>query len=518
MKIIFSTIVIFSLIVFQGIAQINVDLQVVQKIKKEAMQNSEVMEVTEYICDVYGPRLTASPQYLKAANWVVEKMKKWGIEESYIDSWGTFGRGWQVEKVSAEMIEPTYMPLIVYPKSWTGSTNGIIIGKPIFVENKTYEELEKLKGQLEGEIILFGKPRKADIHFVPDAKRLNEEKLTEIQQAKDPDKILPITERKEKWRKYKENRLKINKFFAEEKVGAVLEYSDREHGTIRVHRGGSYKIGDTFGPAFLVVSIEQYSRIWRTIKKNIDVKLQVEVKNNFFENDSLGKNIIAEIPGKDRNLKNEIVMLGAHFDSWHAGTGATDNGANCAVMMEAMRIIKHLNLNNKRTIRLGLWDGEEQGYLGSEGYINKYIGNLETLEIKKEHKNISAYLNLDNGAGKIRGIYLQENDAARPIFESLLHPFNDMGVQTITIRRTSGTDHIPFNNIGLPGLQFIQDPINYMTRTHHTNMDVVDNVIESDLIHNAIVIASVVYHIANMPNKIPRKQMPTLEEKEKFGW
>jgi Zn-dependent M28 family amino/carboxypeptidase len=187
-------------------------------------------------------------------------------------------------------------------------------------------------------------------------------------------------------------------------------------------------------------------------------------------------------------------------------------------MMEAMRIIKQLNLKNKRTIRLGLWDGEEQGYLGSEGYINKYVGNLETLELKAEHENISVYLNLDNGAGKIRGIYLQGNDAARPIFESLVFPFNDMGVQTVTIRKTSGTDHIPFNNIGLPGFQFIQDPVNYMTRTHHTNMDVVDNVIESDLIHNSIVIASMAYHLANMPHKIPKKTMPTLEEKKKFSW
>ena len=211
-------------------------------------------------------------------------------------------------------------------------------------------------------------------------------------------------------------------------------------------------------------------------------------------------------------------MFGAHFDSWHAGTGATDNGANCAVMMEAVRIIKQLNLKPKRTIRLCLWDGEEQGYLGSEGYINKHIGNLETLELKDEHENISAYFNLDNGAGKIRGIYLQENDAARPVFENLLKPFNDMGVETVTIRKTTGTDHIPFNQIGLPGFQFLQDPINYMPRTHHTNMDLVDNLIESDLIHNALVVASVVYHAAMMDEKMPRKVMPTVEENKKNSW
>jgi len=502
---------IFMIFAINAFAQVNVELRTVQKIKNEAINNSEVMETSIYICDVYGPRLTGSPEFMNAANWTVDRLKSWGIKNSHIEPWGTFGRGWKVEKSRAEMTIPTYMPMIVYPKSWTGSTNGIIKGKPVLIEYETFEDVDTLKGTLEGKIVLFGKPRLADIHFEADARRLDEEELNERSKAPIPGQKSSWESKRGEWKRKRELRKKINKFLEEEKVGAILEYSDREHGTIRVHRGGSYQIGDSLGLPSLVVSIEQYSRIWRMLEKNTDVKLEIDVQTSFFEEDSLGRNIIAEIPGNDRKLKDEIVMLGAHFDSWHSGTGATDNGANCAVMMEALRIIKHLDLKPKRTIRLCLWDGEEQGYKGSRGYIKKHIGDIKTLELKDEHENVSAYFNLDNGAGKIRGIYLQENDAVRPIFENLLKPFKDMGVETIAIRRTTGTDHIPFNQIGLPGFQFIQDPINYMPRTHHTNMDVVDNLIESDLIHNSIVIASVVYHVAMMNTKIPRKAMPTVK-------
>jgi len=515
MKLLILKLSVLTIFVFNAFSQVNVDLSVVQKIKKEAIDNSKVMETSIFLCDIYGPRLTGSPEFMKAANWTVDKLNNWGIKDSYIEPWGTFGRGWQVKKARAEMTNPTYMSMIVYPKSWTGSTNGVVRGKPILVEYETFEDVEKLKGTIEGKIILFGKPRIADIHFEPDAKRFNENDLVERAKAPIPGEKSPWASKRGEWKRKRELRKKINKFLEEEKVGAVLEYSDREHGTIRVHRGGSYKVGDSYGPPSLVVSVEQYSRIWRMLKNEANVELEVDVQNTFFENDSLGRNIIAEIPGNDRKLKNEVLMLGAHFDSWHSGTGATDNGANCAVMMEAIRIIKQLDLKPRRTIRLCLWDGEEQGYLGSEGFINKHIGDLETLELKDEHKNVSAYFNLDNGAGKIRGIYLQENDAARPIFEHLLKPFKDMGVETIAIKRTTGTDHIPFNQIGLPGFQFIQDPINYMSRTHHTNMDVVDNLIESDLIHNSIIVASVVYHAAMMERKVPRKVMPTIEENKK---
>jgi hypothetical protein len=499
-------------------AQVEVNLDVINRIKNEAIKNSKVMETTINICDIHGPRLTGSPGYMKAAIWTVEQLKKWGIEDAKIESWSTFGRGWLVEKVSAEMVEPVYMPMIVYPKSWTGSTKGSVSGKPILVEYEDFADIEKLKGTLEGKIIMLGKSRQVDIHFEPDAKRLDEKELTEKVQSPIPGEKSPWEDEKGEWKKKKAFRKQANKFFEDEKVGVILEASDREHGTIRVHRGGSRTIGDSFGIPSLIVSIEQYARLWRLLERDMDVKLNINIKNSFFEDDSLGHNVIAEIPGTDRRLKKEVVMLGAHLDSWHAGTGATDNGANCAVLMEAIRIIKKLNLKPKRTIKLCLWDGEEQGYLGSEAYINKHIGNLETLELMEEHENISVYFNLDNGAGKIRGIYLQENDAARPVFESWLKPFQDMGVETITIRKTTDTDHIPFNEIGLPGFQFIQDPINYKTRTHHTNMDVVDNIIESDLIHNAAVIAAVVYHAARMDKKMPRKIMPTIEENKKNDW
>jgi carboxypeptidase Q len=518
MKLLVMKFVLLVILVINVSAQVEVDLNVIQKIKKKAIENSKVMETSIYICDIYGPRLSGSPGYLKAAQWTVEQLKNWGIEKSYLEPWGTFGRGWQVENAKAEMIKPVYMPMIVYPKSWTGSTNGVITGKPMLIEYEIFEDVEKLKGTLEGKIVLLGKPRKAEIHFEPDARRLDENEILERAQSPFPGEKSPWAAKRGEWKKKRELRKKIGKFFEDEKVGVILELSDREHGTIRVHRGGSYNVGDSYGAPSLVVSVEQYNRLWRMLKKDTDVELRVNVQNTFFESDSLGRNVIAEIPGTDSRLEDEIVMLGAHLDSWHSGTGATDNGANCAVMMEAVRIIKQLNLKPKRTIRLCLWDGEEQGYKGSKGYIKKHIGNLETLELMEEHENISAYFNLDNGAGKIRGIYLQENDAARPVFETMLKPFSDMGVGTVTIRKTTGTDHMPFNEIGLPGFQFMQDPINYMNRTHHTNMDVVDNLIEGDLIHNALVVASVVYHAAMMDEKMPRKVMPTVEENKKNSW
>jgi Zn-dependent M28 family amino/carboxypeptidase len=256
------------------------------------------------------------------------------------------------------------------------------------------------------------------------------------------------------------------------------------------------------------VSNEQYGRIYRILEKNIPVTLKINIQNKIFEDDTLGFNLIAEIPGTDGSLEDEIVMLGGHLDSWYAGTGATDNAASCAVAMEAMRILKKIGVKPLRTVRLALWGGEEQGYLGSRGYLAKHYGDRKTMKLKDAHEDFSVYFNLDNGAGKIRGIYLQGNDAARPIFEAWFKPFHDMGANVVTIRNTSGTDHIPFNELGLPGFQFIQDPIDYMSRTHHTNMDVYEHVIPGDVMQASMIMATFVYHAAMRDAKIPRKPLP----------
>jgi Zn-dependent M28 family amino/carboxypeptidase len=311
-------------------------------------------------------------------------------------------------------------------------------------------------------------------------------------------------------------RKKIFALLEEKKVGVIIEASEREYGTIRVYSGGSYKMSEEPGLPDLVISNEQYGRIYRILKKNLPVTLEVNTKNTFFETDTIAFNVIAEIPGTDRKLEDEIVMLGAHLDSWHPGTGATDNAGNCAVVMEAMRILKALDVKPRRTIRMALWSGEEQGYLGSRGYLEKHYGDRTTMTLKEAHKDFSVYFNLDNGNGKIRGIYLQENDAARPIFEAWLKPFNDMDATVVSIQNTSGTDHIPFNEIGLPGFQFIQDPIDYMSRTHHTNMDVYEHIIAGDAMQSAVILATFVYHAAMRDKKIPRKTLP--EPKPKDPW
>ena len=288
----------------------------------------------------------------------------------------------------------------------------------------------------------------------------------------------------------------------------MLEPSRRKYGIVRVHRGGSFKINEDPGIPSLVVAAEHYNRIVRLLKKDIPVKLAIQIETKFHEEDSLGYNIIAEIPGTDRKLKKELVMLGAHFDSWHAGTGTTDNAAGCAVVMEAVRILKAIGVKPRRTIRIALWGGEEQGLLGSRGYVEKHFAERKTMTLKPAHALLSAYFNLDNGTGKIRGIYLQGNDAVRPIFEAWLRPFHDLGATTVTIRNTGGTDHLSFDAVGLPGFQFIQDPIDYSTRTHHTNMDVYDHALKSDLMQASVIMASFVYHAAMRDEKLPRKPLP----------
>jgi hypothetical protein len=495
-------------------AQEPVDLQIIQRIKVQAFDESQVMETTSFLTDVYGPRLTGSPNYLQAAEWSVERIKEWGIKKVSLESWGTFGNGWTMEKVSLEMIEPRYMFLIAYPKAWTPGTDSVVTGIPIFIDYESDDDMEKYKGSLKGAIIMLGKAREIEPKFEADAKRYSDEALDDLAKAPDPGAKPARAEKREEFRNRMKQKKKYFNFLKDEGVALILEPSQREHGTVRLGRGGSYEKGADPEVPNLVIAVEHYGRLTRIMEKNIPLKLRSFVQNTFHDSDSLGYNVIAEIPGVDKKLKKEVVMLGAHLDSWHAGTGATDNGANCAVVMEAMRILKHIDAKPRRTIRMALWGGEEQGYYGSRGYIKNHFGDRSSMKLKPEHNYLSAYFNLDNGAGKIRGIYLQGNDAARPIFEAWLKPFNDMGATTVSIRNTGGTDHIPFNEIGLPGFQFIQDEIDYMTRTHHTNMDVYEHIIPGDVMQSAAIMASFVYHAAMRDGKIPRKEPPQPKEDE----
>jgi len=485
-----------------------VDLQVIARIKQEGFGNSKVMEIASYLTDVYGPRLTGSPNLKAASEWARQKFAEWGLAHARLEPWGTFGRGWSLERFSIEMLEPQYMPIIAYPKAWTPGTGGPVVGSPVLVTLRSEDDFAAYKGKLKGAIVLLQPPRQVVTRFEPDARRHSEDDLRRLAQAPEPGARSPMEAQREEIRAQRALQEKIARFLREEGVAVVLEPSRGEHGTIFVTGGGSYRLNAEPTVPWVVVAIEHYARLARLLEKKIPVKLEIAIRTRFHDDDPQGYNVLAEIPGVDPRLKDEIVMLGAHLDSWHAGTGATDNAAGSAVVMEAMRILAAIGIRPRRTIRVALWTGEEQGLLGSRAYVEKYFGNPRTMELKPDHAKISAYFNLDNGTGRIRGIYLQGNDAVRPIFEAWLRPFHDLGATTVTIRGTGGTDHLSFDAVGIPAFQFIQDPIDYGTRTHHTNMDVYDRLLASDLMQAAVIMASFVYHAAMREEKLPRKPLP----------
>lgn len=501
-SILFMLLLAFS---FSASAQEKVDLQMIQRIKQEGLQNSKLPEYLSYLTDVYSPRLAGSPQYREAGKWVVEKLKSMGLENSQMEPWGTLGRGWELEKFYMAMTSPQYSPLIAYPKAWTKGTNGVIKSNPVFLDVKKAEDLEQYKGELAGKIVLMQGETEIEPGFKPDASRYTDEELKEMMMSPAPGGRSPYAARMAEFRARRELNNKITKFLKDEGAAVTVEPSRGKDGTIFVQSGGSYRIGDEEALPSVVVSVEQYNRIIRILQKNIPVELEIEVKSRFVDSDSLGYNILAEIPGTDKNLKSEIVMLGGHFDTWHAGTGATDDNAGCAISMEALRILKALNVKPRRTIRIAMWDAEEVGLIGSRNYVKNHFLDREKKEKKAEYDKLSVYFNFDNGTGKIRGIYLQGNEAARPIFEEWLKPFYDLGANTVTIRTTGGTDHLSFDGAGLPGFQFIQDELDYDTRTHHSNMDVYDHAQKSDLIQASVIMAAFVYNAAMRDEKMPRK-------------
>lgn len=486
-------------------AQEKVNLQIVQKIRNEEFTNSRVMETLSYLTDVYGPRLTNSPNWFKAANWAKDQLAKWGLVKANLEPWGTFGKGWTVNKFSLEMIEPQYEPLVAYPEAWTAGTNGIISGQPVLLNIKDEKDLDQYKGKLKGAIVMLGDERDVEKRFEADAKRLTDKELIDLSKAPEPGARSPFAARFAEFRRMREMYNKIGKFLKDEGVAVILKPSRGQDGTLFSQSGGSYQMDGEAGIPSFQVGIEYYNRIARILKEKIPVKIEAELSTTFYDKDSLAYNVVAEIPGTDPKLKDQLVMLGGHLDSWQAATGATDNAAGCSVVMEAVRILKELGVKPRRTIRLVLWSGEEQGLLGSSGYVLKHFGDPKTLELKPEQKKVSAYFNLDNGSGKIRGVYMQGNDAVRPIFEEWLKPFNDLGASTLTIRTTGGTDHLSFDGVGIPGFQFIQDPLDYSTRTHHSNMDNYDHSSKSDLMQASAIMASFIYNAAMRNDMLPRK-------------
>ena len=486
-------------------AQEKLDLVALQRIRKEGLENSKVMDFLSWLTDVHGPRLSNSPQYRKAGEWVVGKLTELGLVNAKMEPWGTFGRGWEMKKIYAAMTAPQYMPMIAYPKAWTPGTNGVVKGQPVLVDVKSVKELDKYKGQVKGAIILTRGEQPLTISFDPYADRLDEEELAKLSLAPEPGALPPSMPNLQEMMARQQLQMAIAKFFKDEGAAVLVEPGRGRDGTVFAAGGGSHMKGAAEPAPQVVVAPEHYNRIVRIIQKKVPVELEVEVQARFVEDDLTGMNVVAEIPGVDKKLKAEVVMLGGHFDTWHTGTGATDNGAGCAVAMEAVRILKALGVQPRRTIRVAMWDAEEQGLFGSREYVKNHFFDRSKKEKKPEYDRLSAYFNYDTGGGKIRGIYAQNNLAAAVIFEEWLKPLRDLGAATVALRNTGGTDHLSFDAAGLPGFQFIQDEIEYDTRTHHANMDVYDHVNRGDLIEAATVMAVFVYNAAMRDEKLPRK-------------
>jgi carboxypeptidase Q len=489
------------------------DLNIVNKIRQEGLQNSKVMEIAFYLTDVSGPRLTASPAYLKAANWTKDKLTSWGLTNAVVEPWGEFGKGWQQDRSYVAMTKPYYQPFIAMPKAWTKGTPGNTTMKSevILITAKDSAGLQQYVGKLANKIVMTSNSDTLRPSFRPDARRWEDTTLEKMASAV-PQQTAARGGRgnaSPEFMAMQAYNRTLNALMLKEKPALILSMNARgNNGTLFVSSGGQYQKDAPEAPASVVISSDEYLRLQRLINAGIKVELEADIKTKFFTSDLKGYNVIAEIPGTDPVLKNEIVMLGAHLDSWHGSTGATDNASGCAVMMEAVRILKALDIKPRRTIRIALWGGEEQGLHGSRNYVKNHIGDPATMELKPAQEKISAYYNLDNGTGRIRGVYLQGNAGVSSIFSQWLQPFNDLDAKTITLSNTGGTDHLSFDAVGIPGFQFIQDPIEYSTRTHHTNMDSYDHLVPEDLKQASVIVASFVYHTAMRDEKLPRKELP----------
>ncbi|MFT3743353.1 MAG: M20/M25/M40 family metallo-hydrolase [Pyrinomonadaceae bacterium] len=523
----------------------------IDKIKDEGMNRSQVMQTLSYLTDVIGSRLTGSPNLKRANEWTRDTMTKWGMQNAKLEAWGPFGRGWALKSFSAEIVDPQTLPVLSFPKAWSPSTKGPITGEVVFVEIKKDEDFAKYKGQLRGKIVLMSPAREIKADFGGMGARLSDDELAKLAAAPDPNDpkkpAAPTIDFSSPQMAPRIARfmlgLKMMNFLVDEGAAVAVDNSGNGSGGTIFVQGADVaqpipasivefftnpnrlapqqKAAEAKMIPQMVVASEDYNRMIRMINQGVKPKMTVNIQTQYYDEDQMAYNTVAEIPGTDPTLKSELVMLGGHIDSWHAGTGATDNGAGVAVAMEAARILMASGLKPRRTIRVGLWSGEEQGLFGSAAYVKQHLGDVTgganlfgmpdpsgakpTLAKGADYDKLSAYYNLDNGTGKIRGVYMQGNAAVRPYFEAWLAPFSDLGAKTLTMSNTGGTDHLSFDRIGLPGFQFIQDEIEYDTRTHHSNQDVFDRIQADDMKQAATIMAAFVYQTAMMDEKMPRK-------------
>ena len=552
-----------------GAAGEKIDYEAINKIKEHGLQpqNSKVMEISSWLTDVYGPRLTGSPNAQKAGEWAVAKMKEWGLQNVSLEKWPDqtmFARGWANDKFYMAAVSPQSFPIPGTPSGWTPGTNGLVRGEVVLVSETTQEGVQKYAGTLKGKWVLTQTAPDVAAYWTPPASRTSIEELERMQLLTPPGPEFgvaappggrfggPFGGGRGQLGTTPFNR---NEFFRTEGALGILSTSARGHGIYTI--SGSRTTDPAQSLPAVVIPAEQYGRMARMLQKNLTVTIEADIQNTFYPNPVMF-NVVGEIPGTDK--ADEVVMLGAHFDSWHASTGATDNAAGSAAMMDAMRILKQSGVRLRRTVRIGLWTGEEQGLLGSAQYVSAHFGSRATLsntttanaagtnptaaspspgsppaanapaasaaaqppggrggggrgalgplQLKPGHAKFAGYFNIDNGTGAIRGVYLQGNDAVAPIFREWMEPFRSLGMTHLTIRNTGGTDHQSYDRVGLPGFQFIQDEIEYNSMTHHTNLDSYERLQPNDMMKNATIAAAFAYLAANRDEMLPRKPLP----------
>ena len=526
------------------------DETVLSRIREEGMSHSQVAKTLSYLTDVIGERLTGSPSLKRANEFTRDTLTGWGLSNAHLESWGPFGRGWQLDRFSAQVTAPLDIPLIAFPKAWSPSLRGPATADVVLVDIKDEKDLAAFKGKLKGKIVLNGGETPVPARFTPQGSRYTDEELAALKEPQAPRGAAGGRRGAAGGPGGQRPNMALAgvklRFFMDEGALAVFDGSRSDDGTIFVQsatvpppgsaptpaptagatptpprRGPS--VWDKSAPKTLpqvTVASEHYNRMVRMIQQGVNLKVNLDLKTSFYDKDLNAYNTVAELPGTD--LKDQIVMAGGHMDSWHSGTGATDNGAGVVVAMEAVRILKALNLQPRRTVRVALWSGEEEGLFGSQAYVTQHLGSYPKpaangfpgggapedrgpLTKGPEYDKVSAYFNLDNGTGKIRGIYCQSNSAVAPIFADWLKPFADLGASTVTLRNTGSTDHVSFDAVGVPGFQFIQDTIEYNTRTHHSNQDVFDRIQIDDLKQASVILATFLYNTAMRDEKLPRK-------------
>ncbi len=514
MKVFFlSSIIALCTISLEGQAISNDSILTI--IRKYGMEKSEVAEIASWITDVYGPRLTGSPMLDKATTWATNALQDMGMTNVHLEEWGPYGRGWELEHFEMHANSGGYWPVLAYPKAWSPSASGQ--GEVIYLNVNNEAELKTYEGKLTGKFVLLDTIRSLEEWFDPSATRYDAESLLKLANQK-----LPTPRPRRDWSRNRSGGFNLNSamwdLIEKEKPLAVLDRGYKgDLGTVfvqgaRANEGGVRDDTTIIVPQ-ITLSVEHYNRIFRLLNKGIVTKLSLDMRARYTNDDDMEHNIIAEIAGSD--LSGEVVMFGAHFDSWHTGTGATDNGVGSAIMMEVARIllktIEETGVQPRRTLRLGLWTGEEQGIIGSRNYVGTHYAEFAPdsytpQSLKPANEELSAYYNLDNGTGKIRGIYLQGNDQLTNLFREWLDPFEEDGASTVSLGNTGGTDHLPFAGIGIPAFQFIQDQISYSSKTHHSNMDCWDRLIEDDMKQAATIIASFVWNTSQLDEKLQRKE------------